>query len=120
MIRDDFLHAFVDALQPVFLVGAAVTLVAFGLAWLLKEVPLRTTTQAPSDTRDGSGHQALTRIRNRPAARGRTSMRSASSRSAGAECRPPTRRTMIGAEKRHVAPAANTVRPCLPPVPAGV
>ena len=47
-------------------------------------------------------------------------MRSASSRSAGAECRPPTRRTMIGAEKRHVAPAANTVRPCLPPVPAGV
>ena len=41
VIRDDFLHAFVDALQPVFLVGAAVTLVAFVLAWLLKEVPLR-------------------------------------------------------------------------------
>jgi EmrB/QacA subfamily drug resistance transporter len=49
VIREDFLHAFVSALQPVFLVGAAVTLVAFGLTWLLKEVPLRTTTQAPSD-----------------------------------------------------------------------
>ena len=49
VIREDFLHAFVAALQPVFLVGAAVTLVAFGLTWLLKEVPLRTTTQAPSD-----------------------------------------------------------------------
>ena len=49
VIRDEFLHAFVDALQPVFMVGAAVTLVAFGLAWLLKEVPLRNTTQAPSD-----------------------------------------------------------------------
>ena len=41
VIRDEFLHAFVDALQPVFLVGAAVTLVAFVLSWLLKEVPLR-------------------------------------------------------------------------------
>ena len=48
-IRDDFLHAFVAALSPVFLVGAAVTLVGFGLAWFLKEVPLRATTQAPTD-----------------------------------------------------------------------
>jgi EmrB/QacA subfamily drug resistance transporter len=46
-IRHDFLLAFVNALQPVFLVGAAVTLVAFVLAWLLKEVPLRTGTHAP-------------------------------------------------------------------------
>jgi EmrB/QacA subfamily drug resistance transporter len=46
-VRDDFLHAFVEALQPVFIVGAAVTLVAFVLACLLKEVPLRGTTHAP-------------------------------------------------------------------------
>ena len=46
VIRFDFLHAFVDALQPVFLVGAALTCVAFGLAWLLREVPLRGTTAA--------------------------------------------------------------------------
>jgi hypothetical protein len=46
-IRHDFLLAFVNALQPVFLVGAAVTLVAFVLTWFLKEVPLRGTTHAP-------------------------------------------------------------------------
>jgi EmrB/QacA subfamily drug resistance transporter len=46
-IRHDFLLAFVNALQPVFMVGAAVTLVAFVLAWLLKEVPLRGATHAP-------------------------------------------------------------------------
>jgi hypothetical protein len=46
-IRDDFLHAFVDALQPVFVVGAAVTLIAFVLACALKEVPLRGSTHPP-------------------------------------------------------------------------
>src|SRR3954465_1227275 len=40
-VRDDFLNAFVHALSPTFLVGAAITLVAFGLSWMLKEVPLR-------------------------------------------------------------------------------
>ena len=50
-IRHDFLLAFVDALQPVFLVGAAVTLVAFVLAWLLKEVPLRGSRTRPRRTR---------------------------------------------------------------------
>jgi EmrB/QacA subfamily drug resistance transporter len=39
--RDDFLHAFVAALGPVFLVGAVLTAVAFLLTWALKEVPLR-------------------------------------------------------------------------------
>ncbi|MEA2358297.1 MAG: hypothetical protein QOI62_1557 [Solirubrobacteraceae bacterium] len=48
-VRHDFLLAFVDALQPVFLVGAALTAVAFALAWLLKEVPLRATTQQAAD-----------------------------------------------------------------------
>jgi hypothetical protein len=40
-VRHDFLVAFVDALQPVFLVGAALTAAAFALSWLLREVPLR-------------------------------------------------------------------------------
>ena len=52
-IRLEFLHAFVDALQPVFLVGAALTAVAFGLAWLLREVPLRGTTAATDLTKTG-------------------------------------------------------------------
>jgi EmrB/QacA subfamily drug resistance transporter len=43
-IRHDFLLAFVHALQPVFLVGAALTAVTFLLSLLLKEVPLRSTT----------------------------------------------------------------------------
>jgi MFS family permease len=46
-IRHDFLLAFVDALQPVFIVGAAMTLIAFVLAWLLKEVPLRASIHPP-------------------------------------------------------------------------
>jgi EmrB/QacA subfamily drug resistance transporter len=45
-VRHDFLLVFVDALQPVFLVGAAVTALAFALSWLLPEVPLRATTHA--------------------------------------------------------------------------
>jgi EmrB/QacA subfamily drug resistance transporter len=50
VIRGDFLHAFVDALQPVFLVGAAAACVAFVLALLLREVPLRATVhQAEQD-----------------------------------------------------------------------
>ena len=47
-LRHEFLLAFVDALQPVFLVGAGLAAVAFVLALLLKEVPLRTTTKAAS------------------------------------------------------------------------
>jgi EmrB/QacA subfamily drug resistance transporter len=42
-VRHDFLLAFVGALQPVFLVGAGLTAVAFALALLLREVPLRDT-----------------------------------------------------------------------------
>jgi EmrB/QacA subfamily drug resistance transporter len=48
-VRHDFLLAFVDALQPVFLVGAAITAVAFLLALLLREVPLRKTTHATGE-----------------------------------------------------------------------
>jgi predicted MFS family arabinose efflux permease len=53
VVRLDFLHAFVDALSPVFLVGAALTLVAFALAWLLREVPLRGTTAATEEATSG-------------------------------------------------------------------
>jgi predicted MFS family arabinose efflux permease len=42
-VRHEFLVAFVDSLAPVFLVGAALAAVAFGLSLLLKEVPLRDT-----------------------------------------------------------------------------
>jgi EmrB/QacA subfamily drug resistance transporter len=48
-VRHDFLLAFVHALQPVFLVGAALTALTFVLALKLKEVPLRATTHAAAD-----------------------------------------------------------------------
>jgi hypothetical protein len=44
-----FMEAFVQALQPVFLAGAAVTAGTFVLALLLKEVPLRTRVHAEGD-----------------------------------------------------------------------
>jgi hypothetical protein len=59
VIRHEFLLAFVNALQPVFIVGAAVTLVAFVLSWALKEVPLRGTTHAaPPDPVTDPGLEA--------------------------------------------------------------
>jgi EmrB/QacA subfamily drug resistance transporter len=45
-----FAEAFSAALHPVFITAAAVSLVAFGLAWLLREQPLRTTRSQPADT----------------------------------------------------------------------
>jgi hypothetical protein len=41
-----FEHAFAAALHPVFLMAAGVSLLAFALAWLVHEVPLRTGTHA--------------------------------------------------------------------------
>ena len=41
-----FADAFAAALQPVFLMAAAISVLAFALAWLLHEVPLRTGTHA--------------------------------------------------------------------------
>jgi DNA-binding MarR family transcriptional regulator len=40
--------AITEALHPVFLVAAAAAVLAFALTWLLVEVPLRTTAQAPN------------------------------------------------------------------------
>jgi hypothetical protein len=45
-----YVTAVAVALHPVFLTAAAVMVVAFGLSWLLRDVPLRET--AGSDARD--------------------------------------------------------------------
>ncbi|HUK94289.1 MAG TPA: MDR family MFS transporter [Gaiellaceae bacterium] len=42
-VHDVFLQAFAHSLHGVFLWGVAMTVIPFGLSWLLKEVPLRTT-----------------------------------------------------------------------------
>ena len=51
-IKDAFRSAYVDALHPVFLTGAAFAVLAFVLTWFIPEVPLRKTVKAqgPSDT----------------------------------------------------------------------
>jgi EmrB/QacA subfamily drug resistance transporter len=40
-----YVHAFSNALHPMFLVGAVVSGIAFLLTWFLREVPLRRTTE---------------------------------------------------------------------------
>jgi EmrB/QacA subfamily drug resistance transporter len=44
-IHSAFLHAFAHSLSGVFLWGMAMAVIPFGLSWLLKEVPLRTTVE---------------------------------------------------------------------------
>ncbi len=51
-VHTAYITAVTEALQPVFLTAAAVAVVAFALTWLLREVPLKTTSQAP-DVGDG-------------------------------------------------------------------
>ena len=46
-VRAAYRAAVTDALEPVFLTGAGLALLAFALTWLLPEVRLRATTQAP-------------------------------------------------------------------------
>jgi hypothetical protein len=45
-VHNAFEQAFAAALHPVFLTAAGVSVAAFALAWLLREVPLRSGTQA--------------------------------------------------------------------------
>ena len=45
-VREAFVGAYADSLQTVFLAAVPFAVVAFGLTWLLPEVPLRGTTQA--------------------------------------------------------------------------
>jgi len=42
-----YVTAITDALHPVFLAAAGAAVLAFALTWLLREVPLRSTTSAP-------------------------------------------------------------------------
>jgi len=45
-IREAYVHAYAISLQPVFLAAAVIGIVAFALAWLLPDVPLRLAAQA--------------------------------------------------------------------------
>ena len=44
-VHAPYVQAFVDALQPVFVTATGISAVAFLLTWLLREVPLRTTSR---------------------------------------------------------------------------
>ncbi len=52
-VRSIYEHAYVHALQPVFVVAAGVALVAFALSWLLPERPLRETAATSRGLDDG-------------------------------------------------------------------
>ncbi|MGH2388561.1 MAG: MFS transporter, partial [Chloroflexota bacterium] len=45
-VHADYVHAYAASLQPVFLIAGVVGILAFALTWLLREVPLRATSQA--------------------------------------------------------------------------
>jgi EmrB/QacA subfamily drug resistance transporter len=53
-VHEDFLAAFSHSLHGVFLWGMALAVIPFGLSWLLREIPLRTTVhrhdEPPADT----------------------------------------------------------------------
>jgi hypothetical protein len=44
-VHELYVRAFAASLHPVFVAGALIAAVAFGLAWLLHEKPLRRTTK---------------------------------------------------------------------------
>jgi hypothetical protein len=46
-VHTAYVSAFTDALHPVFLAASGAAVLAFLLAWLLPERPLKTTAQAP-------------------------------------------------------------------------
>ena len=77
-IRDGYTGAFTDALSTVFLVAAAIVLVAFLLSWLIEERPLRQTVEtagvgeAFASPRSGDSLQELTRDLARLVGRERT------------------------------------------------
>ncbi len=66
-IHHAYVTAVTSALQPVFLLAAAFAVLAFVLSWWLREVPLRTTAQAPDPgagfhgARDGNSRRELER-----------------------------------------------------------
>jgi MFS family permease len=48
-VHAQFLEAFSHSLHGVFLFGVLLAIIPFGLSWLLKEVPLRTTLHHPEE-----------------------------------------------------------------------
>jgi EmrB/QacA subfamily drug resistance transporter len=50
-VRDVYLEAVTQSLHPIFYAGAAISLVAFALTWMLREIPLRATTRVPDSGR---------------------------------------------------------------------
>jgi EmrB/QacA subfamily drug resistance transporter len=48
-IHAPYIASFAAALQPVFLAASGISLIAFGLSWLLRDVPLRETASAPTE-----------------------------------------------------------------------
>jgi EmrB/QacA subfamily drug resistance transporter len=67
-IHEPYVSAFAAALHPVFLAATGVAVVAFGLTWLLRELPLRQTAKAEglgesfASPRDSSSERELERI----------------------------------------------------------
>ena len=67
-VRAPYIDAFAAALQPVFLLAAAVSVAGFLLSWLLRELPLRQTAAADgvgetfASPRDDSSERELERI----------------------------------------------------------
>ena len=67
-VRDSYVHALTAALSPVFLVAAIISSVAFILALLLPDVPLRRTSEAEgigeafASPRDGDSERELERV----------------------------------------------------------
>jgi DNA-binding MarR family transcriptional regulator len=48
-IHASYIASFAAALHPVFLAASAISLTAFGLSWLLRDLPLRKTASAPTE-----------------------------------------------------------------------
>lgn len=77
-LHESYVRAFTNSISTVFLIAAAVAAVAFGLAWLLEERPLRKTieTQDLSDTfaapQDTDSLREITRELSRLVGRERT------------------------------------------------
>jgi EmrB/QacA subfamily drug resistance transporter len=57
-VHADFLNAFAHSLHGVFLWGMLMAVIPFGLSWLLKEIPLRTTLHVPEAVADTGGEGA--------------------------------------------------------------
>jgi EmrB/QacA subfamily drug resistance transporter len=53
-VHASFLDAFAHSLHGVFLWGMALAIIPFGLSWLLKEIPLRTTVHRHEETQTDS------------------------------------------------------------------